>query len=190
MMRTVLVAAALLGAVATGGASGAGDPWRALYRPLHVPRLEAVASCPTSRVDRSVDFESFGIGPGVGPGPVYPVGLNVVDGTLALAPAANFGSRLWMGQKVLWFVHPEYHGRVLIRGRQLDGPYRVRFDRGTVPPRELRIGNESVAWSGQPNGSRGRPSYTRLRAPGCYGYQIDGTSFSRVVVFRAIRTRA
>jgi hypothetical protein len=32
-------------------------------------------------------------------------------------------------------------------------------------------------------GWRNMPSYTRVRAPGCYGYQIDGTSFSRVIVF-------
>jgi hypothetical protein len=91
-----------------------------------------------------------------------------------------------MGQEVLWFVHPRYRGPV-IRGRQLDGPYRVRFDRGSVHPRELRIGDESVQWGGQPPGTRGRPSYTRLRATGCYGYQIDGTTFSRVVLFRAVR---
>jgi len=29
------------------------------------------------------------------------------------------------------------------------------------------------------------PSYTRVRARGCYAYQIDGTNFSTVVVFRA-----
>jgi hypothetical protein len=136
MARTVLVAAALLVAVATGGASGAHDPWRALYRPLHVPRLEAGAPCPASGVDRSVDFRGFGVGVGAGRGPAYPVGLNVADGTLVLAPAANFESRDWMGQKVLWVVHPRYRGPVLIRGRQLDCPYRVRFERGSVPPLE------------------------------------------------------
>jgi hypothetical protein len=36
-----------------------------------------------------------------------------------------------------------------------------------------------------PKDARYRPSYTRLRGPGCYAYQVDGTSFSRVVVFRA-----
>jgi hypothetical protein len=40
-----------------------------------------------------------------------------------------------------------------------------------------------VKWTGQAPGSRGRPSYVRVRAPGCYGVQIDGTSFSTVVVF-------
>jgi hypothetical protein len=32
---------------------------------------------------------------------------------------------------------------------------------------------------------RYRPSYTRLRVPGCDAYQIDGTTFSRVVAFSA-----
>jgi hypothetical protein len=29
-----------------------------------------------------------------------------------------------------------------------------------------------------------RPALTRLRAPGCYAYQIDGSTFSRLIVFR------
>ena len=78
-------------------------------------------------------------------------------------------------QKVLWFVHPRSAGPVLIRGRRLDGPGLVRFDRGKLPAAELRI----------PAGTEERPSFTRLRSAGCYGYQIDGASFSRIVVFRA-----
>ena len=93
-----------------------------------------------------------------------------------------------MGQKVLWFVSPKYRGPVLIRGRQLDGPYRIRFDEGNVPPLELRVApSESVSWTGQPRGARGRPSYTRHRALGSYGYQVDGTDFSIIVTFRAVR---
>lgn len=34
-------------------------------------------------------------------------------------------------------------------------------------------------------GQRYRPSYTRLREPGCYAFQVDGMSFSYTVVFRA-----
>jgi len=185
--RAALMAAVAVTLMVAGPSSHAGpQPWKALHRPLKVPRLAAGAECPVSKVDASVDFDSFGIGLGPGPGPAYPVGIG--DGILKLAPAANFGSRDWMGQKTLWFVLPGYRGPVLVRGRQLDGPYRVRFDRGSLPPLELRIGaGESVYWTRQPLGSRGRPSYTRLRAPGCYGYQIDGRSFSRVIVFRAVR---
>lgn len=188
-MRAALVLAAA--AVAVAGAAGsraATDPWKALYRPLQVPTLTPGAECPASPVDASVDFASFGIGPGLGPGPAYPVGLDVADGTFYFAPPQNFKSRRWGGQKVLWFVHPRYRGPVLIRGRQLDGPYLVRFGRGNVPPRELRIRpGDTVWWPGQPEGGRGSPSYTRLRAAGCYGYQIDGRTFSRVIVFRAVR---
>ncbi len=74
---------------------------------------------------------------------------------------------------------------MLIRGRRLDGPQVMRFDGGKLPAAELRIAlGETVSWPWQPAGSRGRPSGVRVLASGCYGVQIDGTSFSRVVVFR------
>jgi hypothetical protein len=70
----------------------------------------ARGALPVSSVDPAVDFMAFGVGPGVGDGPAYPIGLDVTDSTLSLAPAQNFGSLRWMGQKVLWFVHPRYRG--------------------------------------------------------------------------------
>ena len=166
----------LMVALWSGEASGtADDGWRALYRPLRMPRLAAGSRCPVSRVDLSVPFGHFGVAPGIGPGPAYPVGMP--RGVLPLAPARNFGSQVWGGQKVLWFVHPRYGGPILIRGRRLDGRGLVRFERGRLPPAELRIPSA--------RGARARPSYTRLCVSGCYAYQIDGKSFSRVVVFRA-----
>jgi hypothetical protein len=41
-----------------------------------------------------------------------------------------------------------------------------------------------VGWTGQPSYVRGVPSNIRALVPGCYGAQIDGTRFSRIVVFR------
>jgi hypothetical protein len=88
----------------------------------------------------------------------------------------------WGSQKVLWFVIPDYKGPVLIRGRRLSGRQWMRFDRGSLPSAEIRLApGETVTWSGQAPDSRGRPSY--VRAPGCYAAQIDGTTFSNVVVF-------
>jgi hypothetical protein len=85
---------------------------------------------------------------------------------------------------VFWYVTPSYHGRVLIRGHRLDGPQRLGFNGRRLPDRELRIEPwNSVSWEGQPSRSRGIPSGLRVLAPGCYGAQIDGTTFSRVVVF-------
>jgi hypothetical protein len=63
---------------------------------------------------------------------------------------------------------------VLVRGRRLDGPQHVRFDSGRHPSLELRI-----------RGSGDHPSFTRLRTGGCYGYQVDGRNYSRVIIFRA-----
>jgi hypothetical protein len=144
-----------------------------LARPLHLPSLKRGAACPVSHPDRSVDFASYGVATGIGAGPAYPV---MPRGVVFIQRAANFGSHVWGGQKVLWFVHPRYHGEILVRRRRIDGSGVVRFDRGDVPAAELRM----------PAGTSDRPSFTRLRAPGCYAYQVDGSNFSRVVVFEAV----
>ena len=74
---------------------------------------------------------------------------------------------------------------VLVRGRQLDGANEVRFEDGRPgftphgrldPARELRLQNDE----------RNHASTTRLRAPGCYAYQLDSAIFSRLIVFRAV----
>jgi hypothetical protein len=135
------------------------DPF-AYRHALHLPRLARGAACPVSTVDDTR--------------PVSPRGLGA-DMTLRLAPAVNFDSKAWGGQKVLWVVAPSYTGPVLIRGARLDAKGDVRFDLGNVPPKELFI----------PRGGGDRASYTRLRAPGCYAWQVDGIGFSDIVVFRA-----
>jgi hypothetical protein len=84
---------------------------------------------------------------------------------------------------VLWVVDPSFHGAVLIRGGRLDGTESLRFGRGREPAPQLRLPLEQSNMTG---GWDNYPSYTRLRAAGCYGYQIDGTSFSKVIVFRAV----
>jgi hypothetical protein len=94
-----------------------------------------------------------------------------------------FGGSDWGGQKVLWAVDPSYHGVVLIRGQQLDGTESLRFGLGHDPAKQLRLPRQPATSAG---GWPGYPSYTRLRAAGCYAYQIDGTTFSNVIVFRAV----
>jgi hypothetical protein len=145
------------------------------HRPLHLPHVAAGAPCPVSHADASVDFARFGIGTGLGRGPVYPVGMPHGVLFLQKPSGADEGSS-WSGAKVLWFVHPRYHGPALIRGRRLDGPGLVRFDDGQVPARALYL---HAGWVD-------RPSSIRLRGRGCFAFQIDGIAFSRVVVFRAV----
>jgi hypothetical protein len=158
--------------------------WRSLHRPLHIPHIAPGTPCPTSKPDPRGDLSRFKglVGTAWGRGPAYPViqerdGKPVLDFAYPPAPKSGFAGSRWSGQKVMWALNPAYHGRVLIRGRQLDGPNELRFDDGLVPPREKRLFGGYASW----------PSFTRLRAEGCYGYQIDGKSFSRVIVFRAVQ---
>jgi hypothetical protein len=174
-LAIVLAAAVLV----PGGANGAGPDWKALERPLHLPALGPGGACPASALSSRVTGQKYGVGGGLGPGPVYPI-----LGRPGLV--AYFRSDLgpWAYQKVLWFVLPDYIGPVLIRGRRLGGTQLMRFDNGVMPAKEIRISpGETVTWTGQVPGSRGRPSAVRVLVPGCYGVQIDGTSFSTVVVF-------
>jgi hypothetical protein len=174
------VAAAAL--AATGAGVGSSDPWTSLRRPLHLPRV-ARGACPVSRVDSRVPWKRINIfgGSGIGRGPVYP-GL---PSAFMMASRDEQYHGPWFGSKVFWYVRPSYRGPVLIRGRRLDGAQRMGFNGRRLPAFELHIGsNQGVSWDGKPPGSRGVPSSVRVRTPGCYGIQIDGTSFSRLVVFR------
>lgn len=156
------------------------DVWRRLRRPLRVPRLTPGSVCPASRPDDDVDWAHYGVRPGIGDGPAYPIGFEQPGSVLTFEyppnPRSGFAGSAWSGQKVLWYTLPTPNGPgpILVRGRQLDGPNEVRFEGFRLPAKELTITN-----------LYDRPSYTRLRAPGCYGYQIDGASFSRIIVFEA-----
>jgi hypothetical protein len=181
LIAAVLVATAVLAAPAS-----ASDSWRALRRPLHLPHLMPGATCPVSKVDRRVDWQAASIfgGSGTGRGPVYP-GIGGSQGRVTFPFAAAAG---WRRQKVFWYVAPSYRGPVLIRGGRIDAPGGLRFGTGG-PAREFRIPvHTGISWAGQPRGSRGAPSYLRVHASGCYAVQIDGTSFSRIVVFAGTLT--
>ncbi len=157
-----------------------GDAWATLAaRPLHLPTVTPGSPCPIG----PAKIVSPAFGTALGVGPIYPVGL----GTDALLAYSTLGfSGPWWGQKVLWVGDPAYHGLALVRGRQLDGPNEVRFNDGADPAAELRL--DSSAPDNTTGGWNNWPSYTRVRAPGCYGYQVDGEGFSLVIPFTAVRT--
>jgi hypothetical protein len=180
MLTRLVVAVLLVAALASPAAGGARDPWKSLHRPLHLPKLAAGAACPVSHVDPRIDWKRAHIfgGQGIGRGPVYP---GLPSAFFMAQRDTQFGGP-WFGSKVFWYVRPSYRGPVLIRGRRLDGPQRMGFNGARVANPELRIKRgETVGFDG-PRGSRGVPSGVRVLVPGCYGMQIDGTSFSRIVV--------
>jgi hypothetical protein len=149
-------------------------------RELNLPRLEPGTRCPT----KPTHVVDANYGPAAGVGPVYAAALGT-HSTLLFAPPERFESKKWGGNKVLWLVAPSYRGPALIRGRRLDGPGLVRFDRGNVPPTSIRLAADPLP-AGFEEAWRDRPSYTRVEGPGCYGYQVDGEGFSEVIIFRVV----
>jgi len=155
------------------------DVWKNLRRPLQIPHIAPGTECPASAPNADFDFAAQGLGKGYGPGPAYPIfpytparaGI-----TFDYPPSREsvLGGSTWGGQKVLWFFASGNGARVLVRGRQLDGPYGVRFGLARTPSSELKLARPG-----------GYPATTRLRTSGCYGYQIDGPTYSRVIVFEA-----
>ncbi|PZS02066.1 MAG: hypothetical protein DLM69_04385 [Candidatus Chloroheliales bacterium] len=154
------------------------DAWAGLWqRPLKLHKLASGAACPISAARVvSPDF-----GPALGAGPVYPVGLGT-GGTVYYQNSNQEGG--WFYVKILWVGDPQYKGPILIRGQQLDGANELRFESGADPARELRLhtnegGSTTSGWYNW-------PSYTRIRAAGCYAWQVDGLDFTAVIVFKAV----
>ena len=150
-------------------------------RPLQLIKLEPGAACPRAHA-RQVSPD-FGIA--VGDGPAYVAGFTA-DGILNIpfpAPTESslYGSE-WSGAKVLWLADPTYRGPLLIRGGRLDGTGELRFELGAEPSSELLL---PAASSSAAAGWRNVPSYTRLRSPGCYMYQVDGLNFTETIIFEA-----
>ena len=183
-LRATIGYASYKGCSFSRGCSGAVPP--DLRRPLRLPHLSPGMTCPVSRAQPLGAF----VGPGLGPGPVYPIigdsGVLRFNYPASQSSQSPFAGSKWGGQKVLWVAAPSYRGPVLMRGRQLDGPHAIGFGAAAVPVADMQLLAPGASSPGEPPGWREWPSYTRLRAGGCYAYQVDGASFSTVIVFRAV----
>jgi hypothetical protein len=144
----------------------------ALRRPLRLPSLRRDGSCPaSSAVGPSMTPTHPVAAVAVGDGPVYPV----------LFRAAADG-RLDHSAVAFWDAPKPLGGPVIVRGHRLGAPEdRIRFQDDQQGPRLVHLLDPATAHPAGPQGHWWRP--TRLRAgAGCYGLQIDGPSFSQVLV--------
>lgn len=158
--------------------SPSADLVAALRRPWAQPQLPAGEPCPVTQVVSMPDPALAGLW-GTGPARPALLGNGVLD---YVSPDQTvWVDRSWGGRKVLWAVDPAERGVVLIRGRQLDGPGLLAFEDPAIPELVLIPGE----YEGLPGGWRDYPSYTRLRTPGCYAYQIDTAEGTWTVVFIA-----
>lgn len=155
-----------------------------LQRPLNLPMLESGNDCPVTRTPGKQLSPDFGLA--VGTGPIYATGTIGIEGKLYYRDSVVVNG--WRPMKVLWIGDPDYLGPVLIRGHQIDGPNELRF--GDLDRQEDKLFFNQVTQAetntSSPSSWRNWPSYTYVRAPGCYAYQVDGIDFSYVIVVQAV----
>ena len=152
------------------------------HRPLHLPHLSPGKRCPISP-SQTARWGTDGLQTLTGRGPAYLIG----GGTISIALSAR-DSLGWYGQKTPWAIRRSYAGPILVRGARIGRRGQVRFAYGYGDHlRELQW--DAGADQGLPPDPRFRflASGTLVRAAGCYAYQIDGTSFSEIVVVRVTR---
>jgi hypothetical protein len=180
-------------ATATVSAAASTAEWASLEsRPLHLPTLGPGMACPVtswqvaSKVDPKAGFPSSGGYFAFGKGPIFPLIYNFSpdQGTVRFAKLPAFSGNSKQ-DKVLWLARPSYPGPALIRGRELGGVGVLGFGPTDSTPSELRfpldtgVGSADTAY-----GWRDLPSYMVIPALGCYAFQLDGRSFSDVIVFQ------
>jgi len=156
------------------------DAWDPLLeRPLEVPVLGLRDPCPVTTVETAVE----GIRAALGDGPIYPA-LGGSGGILELQERNAFEGRSWLAQKTLWLSDDRYRGIAVVRGARLDAAGTLRFQTGgDILRSELRLTLDSWVFGGNPPpGWRQWNSYTVFSDPGCYAYQVDGDSFTTVIV--------
>ncbi|MFG2004893.1 hypothetical protein ACGFNU_37680 [Spirillospora sp. NPDC048911] len=115
----------------------------------------------------------------LGDGPVYPVADYFTNGTVLALRAQDRQPDGSYVKKVRW-IAAGYRGPVLVRAARIDaeGTASSRFSyRGT----QRDGGHYAVLDSPTSD----LPGTTTVSGPGCYAIQVDGTSFTTTIVFRA-----
>jgi hypothetical protein len=158
--------------------------WPQLHRVLHLPSAAGGVPCPAP----SSGITLAGGQVLNGSGPAYLLGVgNAPAGVISIVGSQPDGAG-WRGQKTPWLLAFRYKGPLLVRGARIDAPGAMSFAKGYGQHlAELRFR------AGENNGAdrsyRFLASSTLFRAAGCYAFQLDGTTFSSVVVMNVTDAR-
>ena len=118
----------------------------------------------------------------MGPGPVRPILLaNTHGGTTHLISDTDYAG--WLAFKSLWYSEPRYKGPFLVRVRRLDGAGAAGL---LETPQLTSFYTPPGPTMNTTNGYREVPGATWLKTPGCLAWQVDGLTFSNVIVVRAV----
>jgi len=174
---------------------------RALLRPLTLPHVRSGEVCPIT-IKHSIVIGGRPYSGVLGRGPAY-LFLEVArdrNGISHYAPLRPVSG--WLLIPGTWWVEPETRGPMLIRGRRLDGPsqillagwgpnlgneiqlntgqYTDLLAPGRFLPQKDIPNTTSDGWTNYP------PADVAIREPGCYGFQVDGLTFSYSIVVRFV----
>jgi hypothetical protein len=169
-----------------------------------LPTVTPGAPCPTSKTQLaaalSPDLSPQGLSPGspdaasafagrqdtaIGSGPVYLI-LDSANtaGDVAVYKATPAAS----GYHEIDYIQvsaPSYRGPLVTRAHQVDGTHDIQWG-PSIDPAFTRVWGTATDDVALPHGWVTFPSFFFVPVPGCYAFQIDGTSFSEVIVFPAI----
>ncbi|MBV9617420.1 MAG: hypothetical protein JO011_17250 [Ktedonobacteraceae bacterium] len=174
-------------ATPTATATPAGN-WASLKnKPLHLPTLAPGAACPVTPARQHVvpDHQYA-----IGRSPVYLVNEAQVNRIVFLDAGGSDPGSSWKISKVFWEVDASYAGSALIRGRQIDGTHEMGFNGGLGQTTTNPQGTEPILpelyLQGDPRGQwKTYLTFVRIRASGCYAFQIDSQASSETIVIQA-----
>ena len=150
-----------------------GSTSSSLYRPLRFPRVQG-RRCPvTPGRYRQTPISGAMT---VGTGPVRVLIDDAGQPRPGFHPASDDG---WLALKTHFLSLPSYRGPFLIRARPIGnvvGHIRIGPTPSDFAPLLVPAGG----------GWREQPYFTFVTSPGCYGWQLDGTTFSYDVIVQVL----
>jgi hypothetical protein len=90
----------------------------------------------------------------------------------------------WQALKTHFFTSPAYRGPFLVRAKRLDDPGPIAL--GATPAQATPLVVPSGLAANGMAGWREFPYSTFVKAPGCYAWQVDGRTFSEVIVVQML----
>jgi hypothetical protein len=119
----------------------------------------------------------------LGDGPLYPIADYFRDGAVLGLRSDDRRPDGQYEKKVRW-LGVDYTGPVLLRADRIDGP-------GTASAQFAYFGDrrDDGYYAELTQAENDMPATTTVSGPGCYAYQVDGTTFSETIVFRAIAAK-
>lgn len=165
----------------TNGTSVSNSMPAELSRPLHFPRVTD-GRCPASRGRYVVTPTVAGIA--LGDGPVRVFINNAGNLRAGRARLASTNVPGWLALKTHFFSPPGYRGPFLVRAKRLDqsGPIAL----GATPTQGSTFFVPSGSAANDLEGWREFPKSTFVKSPGCYAWQVDGLTFSELIVVRML----